>query len=190
MDFKFNFINFKSKLILGIKKSFKTIQEENENVYSYSLIINSDLSSIGVAANTVEYLEDNIDDEDNEMYYKFCEQEWKIYNETNEYLNEVQELLNKFISENDSLLSENTNNSYYTYTKFFEDFRERIFEFCIESLYEVKLSNFLDEFLKGENFINFMIPEYLSQEYSIEIFEKLNSGSIVVEYVDNIEEFL
>lgn len=190
MNCNFDFINFKSNLILGIKESFKTIQEKNKNVYSYSLTVSSDLSCIGIAANTVEYLEDNIDDEDDEMYYKFCEQEWKIYNETNEYLNESQELLNKFISKNDSILSANTNNGYYAYTKTFEDFRERVFDFCIEALYEVKSSDFFENFLNNGKFINFMIPEYLDQEYSIEIFKKLNSGSIVTEYVDNIEEFL
>lgn len=190
MNCNFEFNNFKNNLILGIKESFKTIQEKNENVYSYSLIVSSDLSYIGVAANTVEYLEDNIDDEDDEMYYKFCEQEWEIYNETNEYLNQAKELLNKFISNNHSILSANTNNGYYAYTKIFEDFRERVFDVCIEALYEVKLSNTFNDFFNNGKFINFMIPEYLDQEYSIEIFKKLNSGSIVTEYVDNIEEFL
>lgn len=64
MNSKFDFFKLKSNLIKGIKESFENIYEKYDNIYCYSLIVSSDLSCIGVAANTVEYLKDNIDDED------------------------------------------------------------------------------------------------------------------------------
>lgn len=189
MEFKFDFTKLKSNLVLGIKDSFKDIEEENENIYCYSLIIHSDISCIGAAANTVEYFEDNIDEEDERMYYKFCEQDWEIYNETNEYLDEAQEQIKKFVDENDDLI---TDKDTCYYTDFFEEFREKIFDICIEALYEVKSSSFFDKFLRDESgrFINFMIPEYLDHEESIKIFSKLNSGDIVKEYINNVDEFI
>lgn len=187
MDFKFDFDELKNNLILGIKESFRNIKEESEDIYCYSLIINSEISCIGTAANTVEYFEDNIDEKDERMYYKFCEQEWEFYNETNKYLDTVQYQINKFMDENKDLIS---NNDTCYYTEFFEEFREKVFDICIESLYEVKSSKFFNKFFNNKGFINFMIPEYLSQEASIEIFSKLNDGDIVKEYTENIEEFL
>ena len=80
MDFKFDFDKIKSNVVLGIKKSFKNIEEENNDIYCY-LVVSSDLSYIGAAANTIDYLKENIDDEDETIYYKFCEQEWEFYNE-------------------------------------------------------------------------------------------------------------
>lgn len=187
MEFKFDFDKLKNNLILGIKDSFKDIQEENKNIYCYSLIIDSDISCIGIAANTVEYFEDNIDEEDERMYYKFCEQDWKIYNDTNEHLDEAQEQIKNFVDENDNLIADK-DTCYYT--EFFEEFRQKVFDICIEALYEVKCSNFFDGFLKEGRFINFMIPEYLGQEESIKIFSRLNSGDIAKEYIDNVDEFI
>lgn len=187
MEIKFDFDKLKSNLISGIKKSFKSIQQKNEDIYCYSLVVDSDLLCIGAAANTLEYLEDNIEDENERMYYKFCEQDWKIYNETNDYLDKVQDEIKKFINENNNLICDD--NSCY-YTDFFENFREKVFDICVEGLYEVKSSNIFDELFNEGGFINFMIPEYLSQEASIDIFSKLNSGDIVKEYIDNIEEFI
>ena len=81
MDFKFDIIKFKKNIILGIKKSFESIKEDNDHIYCYSLVVSSELSCIGAAANTIDYLKENIDDEDETIYYKFCEQEWEFYNE-------------------------------------------------------------------------------------------------------------
>ena len=181
------FIKFKKNIILGIKKSFESIKEDNDHIYCYSLVVSSELSCIGAAANTIDYLNENIDEEDEIMYYKFCEQEWEFYNETNEYLDSAKEQINKFIKENESLIS-NKDTCYYS--EFFEEFREKIFDTCVRALYEVKDSSFFDSFSEDGGFINFMIPEYLGQEESVEIFKKLNKDNVVKEYTENIDEFI
>lgn len=183
---QFDFDELKKTLILGIKESFGYILNENNKVYSYSLTVSSDLSSIGASANTIEFWNDSIEEDDERMYYKFCEQDWLIYNETNEHFQCAKNQIDEFLEKNKDKL---VNNSFY-YTDFFEEYRESVFNMCQEALYELKKSGFFDGFLYKGGFINFMIPEYLSQDSSIEIFTKLNIGDIIQEYIDNIEEFI
>ena len=185
MQFDFNVL--KKNLILGIRESFSYILNENNEVYCYCLTVSSDLSSIGASAKTIVFWNDSIEEDDERMYYKFCEQDWLIYNETNEYFKCAKNQIDEFLEKNKEKLV--NNNSFY-YTDFFEEYRENVFNICQEALYELKKDGFFDIFLNKGGFINFMIPEYLSQDSSIEIFRKLNIGDIIQEYIDNIEEFI
>lgn len=184
----FNFDLLKSKIISGIKESVKGISnnEKDETIYAYSLLISSNDLYIGVCANTKEYLEENIENEEDRAYYKYCEQEWKIYNETNEYFEETEEIIKKYLKENSSLISDKNS----IYTDFFEDFREKVLSTGVDALIETKEINEFKKIQRVGGFINFMVPEYLDQEESIDIFTRLNNGETVEEYKNNIEEFL
>ncbi|MCH5138455.1 DUF4303 domain-containing protein [Clostridiaceae bacterium UIB06] len=189
MESEFNFQKFKEKVILAVKKAFLEIMEEykDSTVYGFSLTCDSSARSIGVVANTKEALEEQIEDEEDRYYYKFCEQEWEIWDAADDEFQELRDTLAQFQENNEDKISDSET---CIYTEFFEEFREKVFDTCVQALIEIKNGGFFQDKCKESVFINFMVSEYLDQDYSIEVFSKLNSGMVVKEYKDHIEDFM
>ncbi|MBU3104295.1 DUF4303 domain-containing protein [Clostridium gasigenes] len=189
MQSKFNFQKFKEEVILATKKAFLEIMDEYEDstVNAFSLTCDSAVSSIGVVANTKEALEEKIEDEEDRYYYKFCEQEWEIWNGADNEFKEIGNDLVEFQKNNKNKMSDAET---CIYTDFFNEFRENIFDICVQALMEIKDENFFEDNCKESIIINFMVSEYLDEDYSIEVFSKLNNGIVVEEYKQNIESFM
>lgn len=189
MKSEFNFQKFKEKVILAIKKAFLEVMDEykESTVYAFSLTCDSYARSIGVVANTKEALEEQIEDEEDRYYYKFCEQEWEIWDAADDEFQEIRNTLVEFQENNKDKISDSET---CIYTEFFDEFREKIFDICVQALIEIKDENFFKDKCKESIIINFMVPEYLDEDYSIEVFSKLNSEMIVEEYKQHIEDFM
>lgn len=189
MKSEFNFEKFKEEVIFAVKKAFLEIMDEykESTVYGFSLICDSSARSIGVVANTKEALKEQIEDEDDRYYYKFCEQEWEIWDAADDEFQHIRNSLVDFQENNEDKISDSDT---YVYTEFFEKFREKIFDACVEGLIEIKNEGFFQDKCKENVFINFMVPEYLDEDYSIEVFSKLNDGIVVKEYKEHIEDFM
>jgi hypothetical protein len=188
MKSEFNFEKFKEEVILATKKAFLEIMEEYKDftVYAFSLTSHSAAESIGVVANTKEALEEQIEDEEDRYYYKFCEQEWEIWNGADDEFQEIRNSLLEFEENNKDKISDSES----IYTEFFDEFREKVFDTCVQALIEIKDEGFFKDNCKENIIINFMVPEYLDEDYSIEVFSKLNSGKVVEEYREHIEDFM
>ncbi len=188
MQQEFNFEKFKEEVILATKKAFLEIMDEykDSTVYAFSLTCDSAVRSIGVVANTKEALEKEIDNEEDRYYYKFCEQEWEIWDAADNEFQEIRNSLLEFQENNKDKISDSES----IYTEFFDEFREKIFDICVQALIEIKDEGFFQDKCKENIIINFMIPEYLDEDYSIEVFSKLNSGIVVKEYKEHIEDFM
>lgn len=189
MQSEFNFQKFKEEAIAAVKKAFLEIMKEykDSTVYAFSLTCDSAARSIGVVANTKELLEEQIEDEEDRYYYKFCEKEWEIWDAADDEFQKLRNMLVEFQENNEDEISDWET---CIYTKFFEEFREKIFDTCVQALIEIKNEGFFQNKCNEDVFINFMVPEYLDEEDSIEIFSKLNSGMIVKEYKEHIEDFV
>lgn len=189
MKSEFNFEKFKEKVILAIKKAFLEIMDkyEDSTVYGFTLTCDSSARSIGVVANTKEALEEQIEDEEDRYYYKFCEQEWEIWDAADDEFQELSDILVEFQENNEDKISDSKT---CIYTEFFEEFREKVFDTCVQSLIEIKDEGFFQDKCKESVFINFMVSEYLNEDYSIEVFSRLNSGAVVKEYKDHIEDIM
>lgn len=189
MQSEFNYEKFKGKLVLVIKKAFLEIMDEYQNstVYAFSLTCDSAVRSIGVVANTKEALDGKIEDEEDRYYYKFCEQEWEIWDAADNEFQEIRNTLVEFQENNKDKISDSKT---FIYTEFFNEFRDKIFDICIQALKELKGEKFFEEKCKEDIMINFMVPEYLDEDYSMEIFSQLNNGIVVEEYKEHIEDFM
>lgn len=189
MQSEFNFQKFKEEVILATKKAFLEIMDEykDSTVYAFSLTCDSSVRSMGVVANTKEALEEQIEDEEDRYYYKFCEQEWEIWDAADNEFQEIRNTLVEFQENNKDKISDSET---CIYTEFFDEFREKIFDTCVQALIEIKEEKFFEDKCKESIVINFMVPEYLDEDYSIEVFSKLNNGIVVEEYKEHIEDFM
>lgn len=189
MQLEFNFQKFKEEVIAAVKKAFLEIVEEykGSTVYAFSLICDSAARFIGAAANTKESLEEQIEGEEDRYYYKFCEQEWEICDAADDEFQKLRNMLVEFQENNEYEISDSET---CIYTEFFEEYREKVFNICVQALIEIKNEGFFQNKCNEDVFINFMVPEYLDEEDSIEIFGKINSGKIVKEYKEHIEDFM
>lgn len=189
MQSEFNFQKFKEEVISATKKAFLEIMDEykDSTVYAFSLTCDSSVRSIGVVANTKEALEEQIEDEEDRYYYKFCEQEWEIWDAADNEFQEIRNTLVEFQENNKDKISDSET---CIYTEFFDEFREKIFDICVQALIEIKDENFFEDKSKENVIINFMVFEYFDEDYSMEIFSKLNNGIVVEEYKEHIEDFM
>ena len=183
---EFNNKLFRKYVKKGIMKSFIDIivDYKDEEVYIISLILDRANCMLGISANTKEYLEEQLKKDDDRWYYTFCEDEWEICNIGNEDFEKAQNLLKEYISKKD------TEEQKYIFTDEFDDFIEIIMEACVDELEEVVKEKYFDRLYDHKLIVNFMMPENLDNDESIEIFSRLNKGKIVKIYKDNIEDFM
>ena len=187
---KFDFIKFKESIILAIKKIFLQIVQENKDdiIYSFSLFCLPDIKLIGIMANTKKNLQELLDgSNDIFWYYRLCPEEWGICYSVHNEFKEINNMLEAFQKENSDKIKDYETN---VYTIFFREFRKKIFNVCIESLLELKYEGFFNSNSQENIELNFWVIEFLDEEYSINIFSKLNNGEIVDKYKKHIEEIL
>ncbi|WP_252225846.1 DUF4303 domain-containing protein [Clostridium sp. ZBS2] len=188
MNFDFN--EFKQNIILATKSAFLEIVKTNkeDTVYAFSLNCSADVRSIGIIANTKSALNDIVDGSDNDFwYYRFCPEEWKIWNGADDKFYRIGNKLKAFQEDNKDRISDSETN---VYTYFFQEFREKIFDVCIDALLELKEEEFFANNSKEGIELNFWVSEFLDEEESIDIFSKLNDKNTVDEYKEHIEEIL
>lgn len=186
MKIEFNNKLFKKYVKKGIMKSFIDIMIDykDDEVYIISLILDRANCMLGISANTKEYLEEQLKKDDDRWYYTFCEDEWEICNIGNEDFEKAQNLIKEYISEKD------TEEQKYIFTDEFYDFIEILMEACVDVLEEVVKEKYFERLYDHKLIFNFMMPESLESDESIEIFSRLNKGKIVKIYKDNIEDFM
>ena len=139
------------------------------------------MRSIGIIANTKEYLNEQAEDEPEDYcYYKYCEGEWELYSEMTE---EISSYMRKYVEDNDERF---TNPETYEYLEAFDEHCDKIIEACKKALERFRQSidkDFPDLLLA------FSIAEYLDNEERIEIFASLNSKEALEEYAEHIDDF-
>ncbi|WP_315078899.1 DUF4303 domain-containing protein [uncultured Clostridium sp.] len=186
----FDFKKFKEELILATKNAFLEIIKANKEgiIYAFSLNCSSDVKSIGIIANTKYKLNTIVGESENDFwYYKFCPEEWEIWNGADDEFCRIGNILKAFQEDNKNRISDSETN---VYTYFFQEFREKIFDVCIDALLELKEEEFFVNNSKESIELNFWVSEFLDEEESIDIFSKLNNGKIVEEYKEHIAEIL
>lgn len=153
---------------------------ENDDLYILSLDCTRAMDSIGVIANTIHYLEEQVEvDSEDYWYYKYCEDEWELF-DTFEI---VSENMRKYLDDNSNIF---TNPKNYEYSDIFDKHCDEIKEHCRNALIRFRQAISQNH---SDILLNFNIREYLDSEERIEIFQEINSEIASREYSEHIEEF-
>ncbi len=177
----FNYEEFGEKLFEKVQVSVPEIMDEYPDLYAVSLDLADSLTSIGIIANYKEYLNENVEDEEDEdyMYYKYCEDEWGYF----DTFEDISSILSKEIEENsDSYTDKETNH----YTDKFAEHFDKLIKICVSVMaqYREILNEDDNEILLTVN-----ARESLDPNARIAIFKSINGEELAKEYEENIEEF-
>lgn len=101
----FDYEKFKSDIAAAMEKSLRKWAEKNDDIYIISLDLSRDMTSVGVWANTMNYLdEQDYDASEDYWYFKYCEQEWELC----EAFEDISSYMRAFTEENgEQLISMN-----------------------------------------------------------------------------------
>lgn len=92
---------FENDLVIAMEAALRKWEKEHEDIYILSLDCSRDMTSIGVIANTKQYLSEQSDtDSDDYWYYKYCEAEWELW-EAGGFTQEISAYMNQYVGEND-----------------------------------------------------------------------------------------
>ncbi len=167
----FDYSLFENKLMQELENCIKSHLHEKEDMYILSVEYWPEFTTFVVLrANTYSHLETQTDPSDEEvdyLYYKFCEEEWGIYESMDELAKMLQEHYTK-LEEADA--DEQT----------CKEHTDRIINICKNALNKVKHTDAYKEY--PQLFLNFYIREYFSEEECIDTFRELNGEEAAAEY--------
>lgn len=168
----FDYIKLENDIISQMQNSLEKLMQEYNDIYILSLDCSADMDSIGIIANTIQYLDEQAEpDSEDYWYYKYCEEEWDLFDPFEDF-KEISSYMKKYDEEFDEE---------------FDNHREKVIETCINALNRFKISinktypNLL---------LTFNIREYLDQEERIKFFQMINSKDATKEYAEHIEDFV
>lgn len=164
----FDYEKFENDIVQQMTAVFNNWIMENEDIYIFSLDCASAMDSIGVIANTIHYLEEQADaDSQDYWYYKYCEEEWDLF----DTFETVSADMCKYLDD---------------HTSIFDKHCDEIIEHCKNALI-----HFRQAINKSHSdiLLTFNIREFLNSDEKIEIFQIINSESASKEYSEHIEEF-
>lgn len=160
----------------GIQESFKEILEicEGESIYIISLAIEDNLSSCIVYMNTEENFQrqiENADDEDREdiYYYRFCEDEWDVLEQSPNYFEDVHAYVEKRKLYNDDVMI--------------------WYELVVEAICLLREEKYFEKVYPKDILISIYAHNCCDTEEMIKIFKRMNEGKSIKDYVENIHDF-
>ena len=176
----FDYTKFEEDLVLQMKNTLQEWSAENEDIYIFTLDCSRGADSVGVIANTENYLSEQADsDDDDYWYYKYCEEEWELF----EGFEEISAYMCAYAEENDEVF---TDSETCEYTEAFEEHYAKVSESCQNVLARFRQS--IEAEFPGL-MLAFNVREYLDGEERVEIFSKLNDARAAEEYKEHIDEF-
>lgn len=158
-------------LCTGIKSALKEIREryQDEEVYILSVEVDQENKSIFVYVNTEENHAENLKQAcDDPWYYRFCENEWYVMEDSPELFSAASK-----------------------YLKSIEDQIEinEIYECVVTALDQLRRYGFVSKAFGHPVFLTVNASEIFDEEGMIEIAKKLNGEENCKDYIENIEAF-
>lgn len=181
-DKMFDYEKFENDIVNQVEKTLKKWMEEHEDIYILSLDCTREMDSVGIIANTKQYLEEQAEPDDY-WYYKYCEEEWELFHT----FQGISSYMRQYTEENEETFSEKKNDKYYEYTEKMDAHCDKMIETCKKALCRLKQS--ISE-TYPDLLLTFYIREYLEEEERGEIFEMINGEEAAKEYVEHLEDFV
>lgn len=179
----FDYKKFENDIVNAMENTLRKWVKEYDDIYILSLECERDMTSIGIFANTKEYLkEQSAPDSDDYWYYKYCEQEWNLC-DAGGVLAEISSYMNQYVEENDERF---TNPKTFEYLEAFDEHCDKMIETCEQALKRFK-QLIKEEF--PDLLLAFSIREYLDSEERTEFFALVNNKEASEEYAEHIDDF-
>lgn len=168
----FDYGKFENGLVLAVEDFAKKQLANKNDIYIMSIEYYPDYTTfVVIRGNTYSHLNEKVkaDDEDY-MYYKYCEEEWGIYNDLPK-LSKVLEV------EYDNMEERYDDDE-------FDDLQDehatKIIDVCKNAMKRFKETATFKEYPKL--YLNVYVREYFSSEEDIEKFRELNGDENIEEY--------
>ena len=169
----FNYEKLEKDLLAAIEKYAKSQLDKKEDIYIMSVEYYPDFTTfVTVRGNTYSYLSEQVEEEDEEYtYYKYCEEEWDLW----EDMKEISAVLQEEYKE----MEEKYGDEFYELQR---EHATKIIAVCRNAMKEFKETDVYREFPKL--YLNVYVREYFSREETLEIFRELNGEEAIEEYSD------
>ncbi len=179
----FDYKKFENDIVIAMEHTLRKWVKDHDDIYILSLDCSRDMTSIGIIANTEQYLsEQSGTDLEDYWYYKYCEAEWELCN-ADGFIKEISSYMNQYIEENDERF---TNPETFKYLKDFDEHCDKMIEICKKAVKRFKESINKDF---PNLLLTFHIGEYLDNEERTEFFSMVNSKDASEEYAKHFDDF-
>ena len=140
-----------------------------EDIYIMSVEVDKDSFTFHIYVNTEDNYKASIEEngEDDKWYYRFCENEWYIYEESQLHFKGLTELLCQYDSVN----------------------VEEIYTLFVEIMGKMVGENIFEKYFKEDMLFMVNAYEIWNQDEIIEAVKRMNFNKDIDDYIDNIEEF-
>lgn len=179
----FDYKKFENDIVIALENTLRRWAKEYGDIYILSLDCERDMTSIGVFANTKQYLSEQSDpDSDDYWYYKYCEEEWNLC-DAGGFLAEISSYMNRYAEKNEGRF---TDPKTFEYLEAFDVHCDKMIEACKKALkcFKQAIEGDFPDLL-----LTFSIREYLDSEERAEFFAVLNGKAASEEYAEHIGDF-
>lgn len=168
----FDYEKLEKDLLAAVEEYAKSQLDIKDDMYIMSIEYFPDFTTfIAIRANTYSYLEGQVEaDDEDYTYYKYCEEEWDLY----EDVKEVSSLLQAEYNEMEEKCDEDE------FDELQNEHAEKIIDICKNVMKKFKETDTYKEFKKL--YLNVYVREYFDEEETIQIFEELNGKESIEEY--------
>ncbi|MDE6947903.1 MAG: DUF4303 domain-containing protein [Anaeroplasmataceae bacterium] len=160
----------------GIKQAIRDALSlfEDEKIYIFSFEIDDIMSNITIYVNSEENLKAQIDDADEEdkediYYYKYCEDEWNVIEDSIKYFKKVANYVKK-------------------YNLYEDDIRQWDY-MILDALRKIREEKYVEKLYKSPIMLTIYMHGHCDENEMIEVFKQINDESTYREYIDHIEDF-
>lgn len=170
----FDYKKLEKDLLAAVEKYATSQLDNKEDLYIMSVEFFPDFTTfVAIRANTYSYLEKKArKDEKNYTYYKYCEEEWGLYENLEEISNALQAEYNAINCDEESEESYELQEEHVT----------KIINVCKTVMKKFKETAVYRKF--PELFLNVYVREYFDKEETIQMFGELNGEDSIDEYSD------
>lgn len=177
----FDYEKLENSLVLQMENILRKYVKEYKDIYIVALDCSREMDSLGVIANTESYLSEQTDpDSSDYWYYKYCEEEWEIF----DTFEEISFHMRSYMEENQEVFSDSGT---CTYTEEFDVHCDKVITACENALCRLKKTSICEAY--PGILLTFHIREYFDEEECVMLVEKINGEVSAKEYAEHIEEF-
>ena len=177
----FDYERFENDLVQQMLVVFHNWIEQKHDLYIFSLDCARGMESIGAIANTTHYLEEQTSTHSEDYwYYKYCEEEWDLFDTFKTISADMCKCLN------DNIGVFTSSEAPDEYTEVFDEHCDKIIKHCKNAL--IRFKKVINK-NHSDILLTFNIREYFDSDDRMKIFQSVNSESASKEYSDHIEEF-
>lgn len=168
----FDYKKFEKNLLVAVEEYAKSQLDNKDDMYIMSIEYFPEFTTfIAIRANTYSYLEEQVDEDDEEYtYYKYCEEEWDLWEDIKDISSVLQVQYNEMEEKYDD----------EGFEKVQKEHAKKIIDVCKNVMSKFKETDTYKEFKKL--YLNVYIREYFNEEETIQLFGELNGKDSIEEY--------